>query len=87
MRRRAKDETILGGDREERRHDIARMAWSDEPMPVVQRLQAGIADLESRLDAERLRLKAQPALSFHLRERIKTARDLLQRLGVVGPPP
>jgi hypothetical protein len=87
MKRRSKDQTIHGGDREERRHDIARMAWSDEPMPVVRRLQAGVADLESRLDAERLGLKANSGLSFHLRERIKAARDLLQLLEAARPPP
>jgi hypothetical protein len=80
MRRRAKTETIRRREREQRRHDIARTAWSDEPMSVVQRLQAGLADLRSRLDAERLRLKPQPTLSFHLRKRIKATRDLIRLL-------
>jgi hypothetical protein len=87
MRRRSKDEPIRGPGQEDRRHDIARMAWSDEQMPVVQRLKAGVADLESRLDAERLRLKPQPSLSSHLRQRIKAARDLLKLLGAGSAPP
>jgi hypothetical protein len=53
MRRPAKTETIRRRKREQRRHDIARTAWSDETMSVVQRLQAGLADLRSRLEAER----------------------------------
>jgi hypothetical protein len=87
MRRKAKDKTIRGCDREERRHDIARAAWSDEPVPVVLRLQAGVADLQSRLEAERLNLRPQPGLNSRLRERIKAARDLLQLLGAGRPAP
>jgi hypothetical protein len=87
MRRRAKAETIQRQDREQRRHDIARMAWSDEPMSVVQRLQSGVRDLQSRLDAEGLRLEPQPSLSFHLRERIKAARDLIRVLGAGSASP
>jgi hypothetical protein len=80
MRRPAKTETIRRRKREQRRHDIARTAWSDEPMSVVQRLQAGLADLRSRLEAERLRLKSHSTLSFHLRKRIKATRDLIRLL-------
>jgi hypothetical protein len=38
-----------------------RMAWSNEPMSVVQRLQAGVTDVRSRLEAESLRLKPRPS--------------------------
>ena len=34
-----------------------------------------------RLEAETLRLEPQPSLSFHLRERMKAARDLIRVLG------
>jgi hypothetical protein len=80
MRRPAKTETIRRRKGEQRRHDIARTAWSDETMSVVQRLQAGLADLRSRLEAERFRLKSRSPLSFHLRKRIKATRDLIRLL-------
>jgi hypothetical protein len=80
VRRPAKTETIRRRKREQRRHDIARTAWSDETMSVVQRLQAGLADLRSRLEAERFRRKSQSTLSFHLRKRIKATRDLIRLL-------
>ena len=72
--------------REQRRHDIARKAWSDETMSVVQRLQAGLADLRSRLEAERFRRKSRSTLSFHLRKRIKATRDLIGSLKRSAPP-
>jgi hypothetical protein len=80
VRRPAKTETIRRRKREQRRHEIARTAWSDETMSVVQRLQAGLADLRSRLEAERFRRKSQSTLSFHLRKRIKATRDLIRLL-------
>jgi hypothetical protein len=87
MRRRAKAEKPQGRDQELRRHDVARRAWSDEPMSVVQRLEAGVTDLQSRLNAERLRLEPQPSLSSHLRQRIEAARDLIRVLGGGRAPP
>jgi hypothetical protein len=79
---------IRDPNQEEHRHDIARMAWSDEPIPVAQRLKAGLADLESRLDAERLRRrKPQPGLRSRLRQRIKAARGLLKLFGAERDPP
>jgi hypothetical protein len=47
---------------------------------VIQRLQAGLADLRSRLEAERFRRKSRSTLSFHLRKRIKATRDLIRLL-------
>ncbi len=87
MKGRAKDETLRDGDKEQRRHEIARREWSDEPISVVQRLQAGVADLESRLEAERLRVKPDPGLSSQLRKRIEVARDLIRLLEAGCAPP
>jgi hypothetical protein len=87
MRRRAKAETIQRREHEQRRPDIARTAWSDEPISVVQRLEAGVADLQSRLKADSLLVKPQPSLSFQLRQRIDAARELIRLLeGGRGPP-
>jgi hypothetical protein len=79
MRRRAKAETNRHPGQEEPRHDVAKRAWSDEPMSVVPRLKAGVTDLQSRLNAESLRLEPQPSLSSHLRQPIEAARDLIPR--------
>jgi hypothetical protein len=87
MRRRAKAKKPQGGDQELRRHDVARRAWSDEPMSVVQRLEAGVTDLQSRLKAERLRLEPQCSLSSRLCQRIEAARDLIRLLGDGRAPP
>jgi hypothetical protein len=87
MRRRAKAETIQRRNQEQRRHDIARRAWSDEPMSVVERLEAGVADLQSRLKAESLLVEPQPGLSSHLRQRIDAARELIRLFGGGRTPP
>jgi hypothetical protein len=81
MTREARLGTVRRHDREQCRHDIARRAWSDEPMSVVQRLKAGVIDLQSRLRAERLLLDPQPALTSRLRARIHAAREFIWLLG------
>jgi hypothetical protein len=81
MRRRAKAEAIQRRDQEQRTHDTARRALSDEPMSVVQRLEAGITDLQSRLKAESLHPDPQLTLSLQLGERIAAAREVIRLLG------
>jgi hypothetical protein len=81
MRREAKLGTVPRHDQEQCRHDIARRAWSDEPTSVVQRLETGVIDLQSRLRAESLVLDPQPALTSRLRARIDAARELICLLG------